>query len=188
MDPRDYDLSEWHKHTFWPDQNLNRNLNIPEVEILSDDESIFGLTDRNQHSTEFIHNELNWRQRIEDYRMYESNENRNADRAAAIDVLLTHIGTLIDVGNYAESTNDTAYDWTQHDRDMAYYENELRQLENVQVQSQRNQRADERQLLRNWLPFNHPNRLSRRQLRDQPRRRRRGRRMQRQYGTGFERF
>ena len=181
MDPRDYDLSEWHKNTFWPDQNLDRNLNIPEVEILSDNESIFGLTDPNQHSPEFIDNELNWRQRIEDYRMYESNENHNADRAAAIDVILSRIETLIEAGNDADYNGNEWYDWPQHDRDMAWYENELQQIENAQVQSQRNQRADGRQLLRNWLPFNHPDRQ-----RNQPRRRRR--RGDRDYGSGFERY
>ena len=159
---------------FPPDQG------IPEITNSSDDESIWGLTDQNQHSPEFIHNELNWRQRLEDYRSLEANTERNAQRLAAIDVVLSRIETLIDIGNDAENSGNVWYDWSQHESDMEWYENELRQLEAAAVASARNQRADERQLLRNWLPFNHPDRQRRRRQR----RRRRDERM----GTGFERY
>ena len=148
-----YDLSEQKPDgTFWPD----RNFDIPEVEILSDDESIWGLTDPRTNDISLINREMAWRRTEEDWRQLGRSQRRTDRRSYSLDEIIRQIETLIDAGNDADWNNDTWYNWRHHNRDMAWLENARATLEAEIVHSERRQRREERRILRTRVPHSRP--------------------------------
>tara|TARA_B100000475_G_scaffold172146_1_gene134689 strand:+ start:2058 stop:2579 length:522 start_codon:yes stop_codon:yes gene_type:complete len=148
-----YDLSETKPDgTFWPDQNFD----VPEVEILSDDESIWGLTDPRTNDISFINREMSWRRTEEDWRQLARAERRNDRRIHTLDEILREIETLTDAGNDADTNNNTWYNWNHHNNDMRWLQNTRANLEAEIANSQRNQRRSERSILRNRIPHARP--------------------------------
>ena len=148
-----YDLSETKPDgTFWPDQNFD----IPEVEILSDDESVWGLTDPRTNPIPEINREMAWRRTVEDWRQLGRSERRTDRRSYNLDEIIRQIETLIDAGNDAEWNGDDRYDWRHHNREMQWLENRRANLEAEIVHSERRQRREERRILRTRVPHARP--------------------------------
>lgn len=170
-----YDLSEWKENTFWPDNNLR----VPEVDILSDDESIWGLTDptSNADVDSFIDREMAWRRTENDWEQLASAERRNERRMYTADEILRQIEILIDAGNDADYNVDERYDWDHHNREMNWLQNTLENVEAEIDNSEQNQRRMERDIIRNRIPHARP------QFSTPVRRRRRERRVR-----GFQRY
>jgi hypothetical protein len=156
--------------------NLPSNLDIPEVEILSDsEESIWGLTDPVQHSPSFIQNELNWRQTEEDYRYIADTEQRNRSRQINLNVIISEIEALWEAGNDADFYNREWYDWNHHNQDLQWLERERQRYENAIVRAERNIARTQRAIRRSRRP--------------PPRRRRYPRNLTNNFNvTNFERF
>ena len=153
------------------------NSNIPEIEILSDSESLWGFTDATQHSPSFINREMAWRRTEYDWEQLASAERRNERRMYTLDEILSQIETLIDAGNEADYNNNTRYNWEHHNREMAWLENQRQITEDNMANSRRNQRRNLRSILRNRIPNARP------QFSTPVIRRRRERRVQ-----GFQRY